>query len=137
MLMSFKEARTIKREDLRRYSLEVLNMLEREKIDSIAELERRLGESFSTSEGLIQLESRPSRDSSTALTISYIVKGKGIPIEVRLNPEHHYSLFFVKSEEKIDDYNPELLDPLGNVIQSKKIESSFEKMLKELKQLSQ
>ena len=135
--MGFRENMTIKKEDLKKYCLEVLSVLEREKIGSVLELEKRIGESFPTPEGLIQLESRPSRDSSTAITISYIVKGKGSPIEVRLNPEHHYSLFFVKSEEKIGNYNPELLDPLGNVIQSKKIESSFEKMLKELKQLSQ
>ena len=134
--MGFRENRTIKKEDLKRYSLEVLNTLEREKIRSISELEEKMGESFPTSEGLIQLESRPSQDSSTALTISYTVKGKGIPIEIRLNPKHHYSLFFVKSEEKIDDYNPELPDPIGNVIQSKKLESSFEKALEELKRLS-
>lgn len=134
--MSFKEARTIKREDLKRYSLEVLNMLEREKIGSISELEEKMGESFPTPEGIIQLESRPSESGSIASTISYIIEGKGIPIEIRLNPEHHYSLFIVKAEEELADYNPEFSDPLGNIIQDKRIESSFEKALEELKRLS-
>ncbi len=95
-----------------------------------------MGKSFSTPEGFIQLESRPSTKGSLAITISYIIDGKGIPIEIRLNPEQDYSLFFVKSKEEIESYNPELVDPLGNVIQSKKIGSSFEEMLEELKRLS-
>ncbi|MEK6840663.1 MAG: hypothetical protein AABX79_01790 [Nanoarchaeota archaeon] len=135
--MTAKISRIITKENLQRYSQEILEILARENICSTSDLEKRLGESFSTFNGLIQLESRPSASGSKASVISYIVKGKGIPIEIRLNPEHRYSLFFVKSEEKINDYNPELPDPIGNVIQSKKIESSFEKMLEELKQLSQ
>ncbi|MEK6897095.1 MAG: hypothetical protein AABW93_01045 [Nanoarchaeota archaeon] len=128
--------RIITKKDLQKYSSEILGMIEREKIGSISELEEKIGESFPTPEGLIQLESRPSTKGSLAITISYIIDGKGIPIEIRLNPEQNYSLFFVKSEEEIESYNPELVDPLGNVIQSKKIGSSFEEALEELKRLS-
>ncbi len=127
---------TITKNDLQKYSSNILGLLGREKIRSISELEEKMGQSFSTPEGLIQLELRPSKDSSTALTISYIVRGKGIPVEVRLNPQHHYTLFMVKAKERIESYNPVAPDLMGNIVQSKEFEFSFEEMLEELKRLS-
>ena len=127
---------TITKNDLQRYSSEIVSLLKNKNISSLEELERKIGSSFDSLEGKISLESRPSTKGSLAITISYIIDGKGIPIEIRLNLEQNYSLFFVKSEEEIESYNPELVDPLGNVIQSKKIGSSFKEMLEELKRLS-
>ena len=130
----------ITREDLRRYSLGVLGLLEREKIDSIEELKKRLGESFEVPEGIVQLEQAPSGlnpiPDSIAYTMSYIIRGKGIPLEVRLNPTVNYSLIIIKSGSTVDGYSQDFRDPLGNTIQSNRFELSFEGMKDELRRLA-
>ena len=131
----------ITHEDLKRYSSEMLDLLEREKIDDIEGLQKRVGESFVASDGIIQLEARPSGSkiiaTDVALTMSYIIEGKGIPLEIRLNHNSAYSRIILKSQDRIEDYSPIGFDSVGsNVIQSKIGDYSFELIKEELKRVA-
>ena len=114
----------IKKTDLQRYSSEILEFFERGKITSFGELEKKIGDSFRTSEGHICLEIRPS-SALTVLTLSYISPSKGIPIEIGLNRTYGYSDIIIRSKDEIADYNPtysEFSSSLsGNIFQNKRI----------------
>ncbi len=135
--MAFRGTRNITKEDLRRYSSEILKFFEMEKIASFEQLEGKIGTSFNSLEGRIYLEMRPSKKMSVAYTVSYVIHGKGIPIEIRLNKIYGYSNITIKSEEVMTEYKPQFSDPLGNIIQDKKFEFSFDKVLQELKKLTE
>jgi len=116
----------------------VLDFLEREDINSIKSLEKRLGESFDVKreDHIIQIELRPSESGSKAYTISYIMPRGGIPIEIRMNPDFNYSKIIVKTKPKLTDYIPLIFDYFGNIIQDKSIEScSILEIKKELEKL--
>ena len=116
---------------------DMLRVLEEEGIVSINTLEKKLGQSFDAKEGKIKLESRPSELDTWASTASYVIQGKGIPIEVRMNSRLEYSMVIVKTEKKIEGYNPFFYDPRGNIIQHKKTDFSWEKIREELLYLAQ
>jgi len=130
----------ISREDLGIFSEEFLEVLEREGIDSHGELEKRLGDSFGTVKGFIQLEARPGgrsiSPSEIVHTISYIIEGLGIPIEVRMSPKSGYSTIIVKSVDYIEDYRPVFHDGFGNCIQESRFEFSFDEVKNKLKNLT-
>jgi len=128
--------RMITREDLRKYSLEMLEVLRRERITSYGELEEKLGQSFDASEGKIQLEVRPSGPGSSAYAISYIIYGKGIPIEIRMDNVGRYSKITLKAENKIEGYSAFIHDIFGNLMQDKRFEFSFNRIREELEKIS-
>ena len=131
----------ITNEDIRKYSTELLDLLEREGISSIEGLQKRLGESFTVQEGVVQLEARPGGKSllptDITHTINYIVQGRGIPIEVRINPRGSYSRITLKSENCMPGYNPFSKDARGNIIQEKMLGFSFDEIIEELRILKQ
>ena len=130
----------ITKEEIGKYSSQILELLERERINSIERLEKRLGESFEVQDGIVKLEKRPSGlgpiPTGLANTISYIVQGKGIPIEIRLNSKDNYVFMIVKSSSELEDYSKDFYDEIGNIIQSKKFRLSFDKVWEELNRLS-
>ena len=126
--------------DIRRYSSGILGLLEREEIDSIQGIQKRLGESFEMHDGVFQLEARPSGLNPVvdriSITMSYIIQGKGIPIEIRLNVKNNYAFMIIKSNSRLEGYNPDFYDPLGHIIQSKRFALSFDDVKEELKRMS-
>ena len=130
----------ITKEEIGKYSSQILELFVREKINSIQGLEKRLGKSFEVQGGIVKLEERPSGSgpipTGLAHTISYIVEGKGIPIEIRLNLTDNYVFMIVKSSSELEDYSKDFYDEIGNIIQSKKFRLSFDKVWEELNRLS-
>lgn len=128
-------------EDIKKYSLEILSLLEEENISSVIRLQKRLGESFKTSEGNIKLEARHSGKgivpTDIALTLGYTGHGIGILTEIRLNIKSNYSFIIIKSSHNYTTrgYLQDVYGSLGNVIQSKRFELNFEKVKNELKKL--
>jgi hypothetical protein len=109
--------------------------LEDEKIEGIGDLEKKISQPYSVQQGhIINIEVRPSNFFSIDFTISYITSNKGIPIEVRINPGMNYSRIIVKTELRLEDYNPFTYDEFGNVMQEKTMDGcSISELKKELK----
>ena len=129
----------ITREDIGRYSTEMLDLIDREKIDSVEGLQARLGESFEARDGIIQLEARPGGGSlfptDIVLTMSYILTDKAIPLEIRINQAGDYSRIILKSKDMIQSYGPFQRDVQGNMAQDKKMSFSFDEVIRELGRL--
>jgi len=125
-------------EEIKEIANRILSFLEKEEINSVESLEKRLGSVFDV-EGQrkhrIELESRPSNLKTQAYTLSYVIPGKGIPIEIRMNPTLRYSNMIVKSINKLKEYTGVLQDPFGNIIQEKAIKFDFEDVKTELERL--
>ena len=119
---------------------EFLETLEESGISSHDSLQRMLGESFTTTKGIIQLEARPSGrglvPSSIAHVMSYIIDKVGIPIEVRMNVQSGYSTITVKSIDDIKGYGSFLHDDFGNLIQTTRFEFSFDEVKNHLRDLT-
>jgi hypothetical protein len=128
--------RTIEREDLIRVANDFAVVLEREKISSLGELERRVEETVLAGEGKISFELRPSEHGTQAYTMGYIISGKGIPIEIRMNKHFNYVRFIVKVIDGISGYTPFFNDEYGNLIQEKLGELSWESITGELSKLA-
>jgi len=129
----------ITQEKLKEIARSVLNLLERENIDSIGSLFSRLGESFDIKgkDHIIQIELRPSKSGTEAYTISYINPKGGIPIEIRMNSDFNYSKIIVKTKSKLKKYKSFISDYFGNLIQDKTIRRcSISKVKKELEKLA-
>jgi len=132
------KAQLITQKKLKQFAKNVLDLLEKEDIDSIGSVFSRVGESFHIKgeDHIIQIESRPSESGSDAYTISYIIPAGGIPIEIRINSYFNYSRIFVKTESGLDNYIPVASDYFGNIIQDKKIDGcSIPIIKKELEKL--
>ena len=132
------KAQLITQGKLRKIARSILDLLEKEDIDSIGSVFSRVGESFHIKgeDHIIQIESRPSESGTEACTISYIIPDGGIPLEIRMNSNFNYSKIFVKTESGLDNYIPVTSDYFGNIIQDKKIGGcSILKIKKELEKL--
>ena len=135
------EARAITREEISDVAKRLRIFLDRKKIESVKDLEKKVGESFpvlgSRPGHLITMEIRPSDFGSLAYTISYIIPKKGIPIEVRVNPGMNYSKVILKTESRLNGYDVFARDEFGNVIQIRTFPDCFlSEVKKELESLS-
>lgn len=129
----------IDREDIRRYSGEILRIMDEKTINSLRDLRNNVGEySLKKFGRRIVIEPRPSKLDTWAHTISYVINGVGIPIEIRVNLELDYSLITLKTLEVLERYTSfNFVDRFSNVIQSKKImPGTIEGIRLELKTLS-
>ena len=118
----FKDDR-FTREDLRGFASEILELFEREGIDSKRSLERKIGETFSAKRGKIQI--REHLESDGAYIISYVIPAIGIPIMVNMGLAN-YSVTVQCREEIGSDYIITLeANPLGNLIQYKILRYSW------------
>ena len=87
-------------QDLSRFAREFLHVLQRENINSIQALEKiaQSGEkeiTINVQESLI-FAPRPSHEGTIAYTMSYVVQGAGIPIELKINKEMGYTRSIIK-----------------------------------------
>lgn len=130
------KSKIVSLDEVRAGATEICLMCGREGISSISDLERYLGKSFTMGQARIDVDKRPSQKGTSALTISYIIPGKGIPVELRINSKLRYSLLIVKSQMELRGYNPDFYDPFGNLAQSKNIEFGWDSAMEELTRLS-
>ena len=70
----------------------------------------------------IEAQIRPSNAGTVAYTVSYVVEGVGIPLEVKINSSLGYTKFIVKSSDSFEGYNSFASDG-DNVAQDKTITS--------------
>ena len=130
---------TIKKEDIKRFSEGILEIMSDREIDSLENLENNFGEYPTRKFGeKVIIETRPSNANTRAHTISYTLEGLGIPIEIRINPELDYSLIILKkSGELVKGYESFDSDYFGNSIQSRRMKpGTIEVILSELRNLS-
>ena len=109
----------------------VLDFMSKRNISSERDLEGLVGtKEFISARPLefIGVEKNPAGRSfpptSYAHTINYIIDGKGIIVEVRINSEENYSLLTVKMNGMIQGYEKRALDVNGNIIQSRVTQNS-------------
>ena len=109
-------------EKFRKIASNLLGLLDREEINSIEDLEKKIGRKYDISSGeYIELFMRPSNSETFAHIISYIWEGSGIPIEARINTKLGYLQMIIKLQENIQNYAPFTEDPYGNIVQNRKI----------------
>ena len=79
-------------EDIRRFSKGLLKIMSDRKITSLEDFENNVGEYPTKEVGeKVIIEINPSNENTQAHIISYVIKGLGIPIEIRINFELDYS----------------------------------------------
>ena len=61
---------------------------------------------------------------STSISLAYIIKAGGVPLDIRINSSLGYSDIMFKSLDSIKNYDIFEVDCFGNNYQSKRIESS-------------
>ncbi len=112
----------ISREEFRQIARNFGEILDREGIDSLAEVESRLGMQIEVggqySADRVTLNMRSS-NAGPAHTLSYIRDEVGIPIEMRVSKLGNYSKSIIKFEGVAGRYVPFLDDGRGNLIQER------------------
>ena len=108
--------------DIGRFAAEFLHVLEREDINSSRVLEEIVQKgkqefTINVQESLV-IMLRPSQSMTLACTMSYIVQGVGIPIELRINKELDYTTSIIKSIKITPEYSKFAEDKFGNIIQN-------------------
>lgn len=120
-------------------SSELLNVLNKEKVETTADLEKMVGrEIVITSVGdSIEFLKRLSDSETKAYIVSYSKRWYGFPIELKINPTLNYSLVILMAETIIEGYKELSIDAYDNIRQCKKFESSdFRFVKEELEKLS-
>lgn len=129
----------ITREEIKDIAKEVLSFLERNGINDVSDLERRVGTVSGVANkpgDVITVENRPSNENTTACTISYITSGYGIPMEARLNTKLHYTKITIKGKFQSRSYTPFSYDTFGNLVQGRELECSIDALKESLEHLT-
>lgn len=134
---------SVQPKDLKRIARSFLNIMERADVISLLDLEGVSEKTFpiegKTNE-YVSVSFTPSSNQIRAYTksptLSYIIEGTGIPLEVKINSFEGYSKIIVKTQISIPDYYPFAVDRYGNIVQNKKIDSTdISEVRKELEKL--
>lgn len=95
-------SKKINGEDIRRFSKGILKVMIDRRISSLEDFKENVGRyPIGESGEEVVIEPRPSSQGTLASTISYIVLGLGVLIEVRINQELGYSRITLKKIRKI------------------------------------
>lgn len=98
-------------------------ILRREKIDSNADVEKRLGLNYKLSRD-INMKDRVSLSEGSLLgnrtyLLAYEYNGSEAPIQVRINEKNDYNEFIVRCHKEVDGYEVFDNDASGNKLQSR------------------
>lgn len=111
--------------DIGRFAHRVQSHLTHSCVRDYRDLGALLGSTETLSNGdEISIELRPSNHGTQAFTLAYIVPGRGIPLEIRLNPALRYTRLIVKCETPLSGYRPWALNPLSHLVQERSIAGS-------------
>lgn len=112
----------VTRSELKTIASKVLEVLDKEDIQKMEDLEKIMGKTFPINEtDSVVGEVRPSNFGTPAFALSYFSQQEGIVLETRLNASSGYTLIILKSETEVEGYESAAIDPLGNTVQSKTI----------------
>ena len=127
---------------LKTVAINFLEVLEREGIKSVEDVQKNLGKTFEVKKELfdyIEVGVREfRRNLPQSYRISYFIPGRGIAIiEVRVNPTLNYIQIITKAKKIISGYNSFGGDEFGNILQFKierplewsRIEKGLEKLV--------
>jgi len=134
----------ITRDKLKEIAETFLRILEKERVGAFSDIERLAGQAIPV-EGrehdYLITDWRPSNFGTRALSVAYVIQhkpgetGGGNPLDVRMNPSLAYSQIFLKCHEKIPGYGPFdisfPLDPFGNLLQFKLLQTTDWKLIQE------
>jgi len=129
----------IKLEEIEKFAQQFLGFLDDNFIYSTSSLDPILGKKFSiTGESFFLVELRPSNGGTEAYTLSYIIEGRGIPIEARINPRLDYIKFIIKANKEAPGYSVFGLDEVReNYVMCKELNGHYlAEVRKELRSLS-
>lgn len=132
-------------EDLGKIAGNFLYLMEKEGIEKTEDLEKRIGTTvkLEKSNDFVVISLKPSCYKSLAPSVFYISPNFGIPIELKINKEVKisklgYSKIFIKSQERIKNYNFLRKDSYDNFMQKRIFYSSdFSVVKKELERLKE
>tara|TARA_Y100000310_G_scaffold340770_1_gene437693 strand:- start:576 stop:989 length:414 start_codon:yes stop_codon:yes gene_type:complete len=114
-------------ESLKKNARHLLEFLDRNEIQEPRDLESVLNQSLiinrKTKEH-VTTEIRPSNLGTATYDISYIQYGKGILLDVKINPSFEYTAFIVKGKFELPGYESFAKDNNGNIAQMKRIGST-------------
>jgi hypothetical protein len=101
----------------------VAGFFDRELVKSIPDLERRVGNEFPglKEQEFISVTMNPSNFGTRAYTVSYVVQGSGIPVEVKINPHLKYSALIAKAEHLLFGFTQFMTDPNENKMQHRRL----------------
>ncbi len=117
----FAKRRMVKKNKLKECTKRLLGFFAEQDIFSFKDLERIVNRSYCFGDESIDVSYRPSEGNSLVIDVSYVIKGAGVIIGVKINPELGYTKFIVKAKETVDGYMPFFNDNYGNIAQMKDI----------------
>ena len=129
----------IKLDEIEKFAQQFLGFLREKLVDSTYDLDRLLGKKFPiTGESYFSVELRPSNGGTEAYTLSYVIEGRGIPIEACINPRLDYIKFMIKANKEAPGYSVFGLDEAReNYVMSKELKGhDFSEVRKELRSLA-
>ncbi len=140
-MVAINEPDYIDGEAIRGIARRVLEVFDKEKIDSLKALRGKVGKRLDIpgSQGdILEFLERPSNRGTKALVFSYARPKIGIPLNVICNEDLDYSQFVLKTRAWIEDYKPFSICPsTGLIMMYKWIETSdFSELRKELETLT-
>ncbi|MEK6906585.1 MAG: hypothetical protein AABW81_03115 [Nanoarchaeota archaeon] len=127
--------------DLKKISREFLTVLEAENIQTVGDLDSRVGTSvlINDSEKYKSHVSFARKDSihdTFAYVVSYNSPDYGMALEVKINTALKYSKVILKLDGVLNGYKPYFTDRIGNRFQMKRIDCFCPKeVMKELRKL--
>ena len=123
----------ITRKLLSEYSKYFLDILGKEEVKTVGDLERLAGQTIPVDgrkQDYVSIRFTPSNGGTTAIDASYIVQhrqdeiGGGAPLCLKVNTKLGYSQIMIKTNCEIEGYSPFGKDPFENILQAKIIKST-------------
>jgi len=115
----------ITRKELGRIAEGLLAYLKEHKSQKLSDLEIDLGDEKVATKEHVMVQLRPSNFNTIANVISYVIPGKGIPLECWTNETLNYSRIMLKCESEIPHYVPFTADDFGNIVQYQEMQNSI------------
>ncbi len=120
----------ISREKLGQVASDLLRILDREGFRNTKRIKRSVEQAIPVTgreQDSVVIGWRPSNHGTLALDVSYVIQNGpeeiiDIPLDVKINPELHYTTIILKSDFRIPSYDNFEHDSFGNFIQSKTLE---------------
>lgn len=130
----------IKLDEIEKFAQQFLGFLDKNLVDSIYDLDRLLGKKLPIdAESFFLVELRPPTERADEYTLSYAIKGRGIPIEARINPRLDYIRFIVRANKPATGYEVSGFDAkMENYVMHKEFKGhDFGEVRKELRSLTE
>lgn len=136
----------ISREKLSEVSKTFIEILDREWVRNLGDLEALAGQAIPVNgkeQEYLIVGWRPSNLGTRAIDASYTIQhrakqvGGGIPLDLKMNRLLDYSQIIIKADFTIEDYNHIAEDPFGNIVQARVLDNTdWQRIQEEIRKLS-